>query len=92
MKTAMISVSAIALAALLTACGGGAAPMSNATTGAIAGSVIGGVVGHQFGDGDGQTAATVLGTVAGGYIGGQMGANADRPYYPQQPQTYYRPY
>lgn len=81
MKTTMISISTIALATLLTACGGGA-PMSNATTGAIAGSVLGGVVGHQFSDGKERLGYEILGAAAGGYVGSQVGATYDRPYSP----------
>lgn len=90
MKNFMYTLSAIALAATLTACG---APMTNAQSGAMAGAVLGGVAGHQFGEGEGKTAATVAGTMMGSYVGGQMGANQDNYY--QQPRTSYpyrRPY
>ena len=82
MKTITYSLSALALAATLTACG--VAPMSNAQTGSMAGAVLGGVAGNQMGQGQGKTAATIVGTMVGCAVGGQVGAQQDRYY--QQPQ------
>lgn len=82
MKTIMMMVSAVTVAAVLTGC---ASPgyqarqteYNGAIAGALTGGVLGGVLGNNVGDGKNDVLGAALGALAGGWVGQQYGQGQD---------------
>lgn len=98
MKTQVIRLSLIAVAAALVSCASGPNATTGTALGGLGGAALGGIIGHQSGRGlEGAAIGAVAGGAAGNLIGsGQDQRNAQRYYgtggyyAPPPPAPYYR--
>jgi surface antigen len=71
-----LTVAAVVLPAMLTACAPGGPNKSDG--GMIVGAAAGGIIGNQVGRGKGNILATVAGAVVGGIVGSEIGRGLDQ--------------